>query len=356
MIVNQILDCIVFLFIGGILILPVGIYGKDNSCLSITNMNVLKGIACVLVIISHISIQLGGKGVLILTSSVGYLAVGIFFFSSGYGLIYSFTNKDNYLNGFIRKRVLKILVPFWFTNVFFLLINVVVYSKHYAHLDVIEYVFGIKLICGHHWFIVFLICFYLLFWLVGIALKKTSYIIAVMAILTLIISVLIGFKIIKYGDFGKNILAFPIGMMVAKYNIVIKKIISNASKKIGVISMAIFIVTYAYYTIIKWHIGMENNLLVNYIVDFICQTSFIVMMLMLVQKYNVKSRVTLFISGISYEVYLIHQLGLDFAKYVFKGGYEAIVIVSGIMMAVVLGYAFKLMIEKESWRKDNVSR
>ena len=80
MIINKILDSIVFLFIGVTLILPLNIQKIDNSCLELKNMNVLKGIACVLVIISHISLQLGGKGILILTSSVGYLAVGIFFF------------------------------------------------------------------------------------------------------------------------------------------------------------------------------------------------------------------------------------------------------------------------------------
>ena len=86
--------------------------------------------------------------------------------------------------------------------------------------------------------------------------------------------------------------------------------------------------------------------MVNYVIDFVCQMSFIVMMLMFVQKFNVKSRVTLFISGISYEVYLVHQLGLDWAKYVFQGGYEAIVIISGIIMAIALGYVFNLMMRK----------
>ena len=82
MIINQVLDIIVFLIIGIALLSPLSVHERENSCLDKTNMNVLKGIACVLVIISHISLQLGGKGILILTSSVGYLAVGIFFFSS----------------------------------------------------------------------------------------------------------------------------------------------------------------------------------------------------------------------------------------------------------------------------------
>lgn len=349
MIINQVLDIIVFLIIGIALLLPLSVHERENSCLDKTNMNVLKGIACVLVIISHISLQLGGKGILTLTSSVGYLAVGVFFFSSGYGLMYSFINKGNYLKGFIKKRILKILVPFWIVNIVFLLIDIVVNEQHYAYLDIVKYILGIKLICGHDWFIVFLMCFYVLFWLAGITLKRINYIIILVAVFTLFISVLIGFKIIEYGDFGKNILAFPIGMIVARYNVEIRKRIICVFPKISLLSSVLFVLTYSYYTIIKWHIGMENNLMVNYVIDFVCQMSFIVMMLMFVQKNNVKSRVTLFISGISYEVYLVHQLGLDWAKYAFQGGYEAIVIISGIIMAIALGYVFNLMMRK-LWR------
>ena len=54
MIINQVLDIIVFLIIGIALLLPLTVHERENSCLDKANMDVLKGIACVLVIISHI--------------------------------------------------------------------------------------------------------------------------------------------------------------------------------------------------------------------------------------------------------------------------------------------------------------
>lgn len=43
---------------------------------------------------------------------MGILCVAVFFFYSGYGLTISLRNKKNYMQGFIRKRFLTILVPY----------------------------------------------------------------------------------------------------------------------------------------------------------------------------------------------------------------------------------------------------
>lgn len=353
MLVNQLFTIIMFILVGLLMVVPFDKYKEKNTCLDIKNMNILKGVSCVLVVISHISLQLGGKGILILTSSVGYLAVGIFFFSSGYGLMYSFISKENYLKGFLQKRVLKIVIPFWITNIIFLLVYIIIYKEHYTYLDILKYIFGIKLICGHAWFMIFLICFYILFWAIGKLFKKDKYIIALMTIIILSFSLLIGFKIIKYGDFGKNILAFPIGMLMAKYNTKVREYIDNKYNNFTVLSTILFFITYGYYTVIKWHIGMENNLLINYIVDFICQMSFINMMLMLVQKIRIKSKVTIFVSSISYEIYLMHQLGLDIAKYIFRNWYDAIIIFAGIILSVMLGFILNILIQP-IWKINDI--
>lgn len=158
-------------------------------------------------------------------------------------------------------------------------------------------------------------------------------------VITLVISILIGFKIYHYGEFGKNILGFPIGMIVAKkiktVEIGIRK--SNINRLLLMLAM-VFTISYSYYTIIKWHIAMADNLFVNYIVDTICQISFIALMLVFVQKYNIKSRVSIAIASISYEVYLTHQLGLDAAKFLFGNTFDAIIIFIGIVISLIMGY------------------
>lgn len=62
---------------------------KYDEYFSKSNLNYIRGIACIIVVLSHISIQLGGEGVLIASSNLGPMAVGVFFLCSGYGLMSS---------------------------------------------------------------------------------------------------------------------------------------------------------------------------------------------------------------------------------------------------------------------------
>lgn len=49
---------------------------------------------------------------------MGEMAVSVFFLMSGYGLALSYAKKgDAYLNGFIKKRLWKLLLPFIITVV-----------------------------------------------------------------------------------------------------------------------------------------------------------------------------------------------------------------------------------------------
>lgn len=85
----------------------------------------IRGIAAAGVILHHISQesafqQAGGPeggGIIQAFCNVGFLFVAVFFFWSGFGLIKSLDSKPNYLNGFIKKRVLKVLVIPFYVNV-----------------------------------------------------------------------------------------------------------------------------------------------------------------------------------------------------------------------------------------------
>ena len=56
---------------------------------------------------------------------IGYLLVSFFFFCSGYGLIKSMRTKENYFNGFLVKRLNRILMIFIFTQVIYLIARVI---------------------------------------------------------------------------------------------------------------------------------------------------------------------------------------------------------------------------------------
>lgn len=89
----------------------------NNNFLNSDTAKSLKGICCIMVVLCHIANRMVNVGFMKPFSIVGAYAVGIFFFLSGYGLMYSYLTKNNYLKHFIKKKVLKIYIIFVVINI-----------------------------------------------------------------------------------------------------------------------------------------------------------------------------------------------------------------------------------------------
>ncbi|RKM62174.1 acyltransferase [Butyrivibrio sp. CB08] len=133
-------------------------------------MMTMRTFACFSIILHHLTQRITnygsiGKGPITLYNHIGFLFTAIFFFSSGYGLLYSYLNKKNYLDGFLRKRLSAVLVPFILVNIVTILVNRIAYKKgvHDNFLLTLKQVLGIELLDGNGWFIVEIIVFYVLF-------------------------------------------------------------------------------------------------------------------------------------------------------------------------------------------------
>ena len=99
-------------------------FHEDSS--SLDSMKSLRGFAAIGVILHHISQEqafqwannFGAKpGELSIFVNAGYLFVAIFFFCSGFGLIKSLETKPDYMNCFLKKRVLKTLVIPYYVSI-----------------------------------------------------------------------------------------------------------------------------------------------------------------------------------------------------------------------------------------------
>lgn len=78
-------------------------FGKDTSL-------ALRGVCSIEIMMGHLGLATGSV-VLFPNRKAGILFVGIFFALSGYGLMYSLQNKENYLHGFLVNRLSKLLIP-----------------------------------------------------------------------------------------------------------------------------------------------------------------------------------------------------------------------------------------------------
>ncbi|MBQ7933706.1 MAG: acyltransferase [Lachnospiraceae bacterium] len=95
---------------------------------------------------------------------IGYFLVGIFLFCSGYGLYKSYKIKENYLQGFCKRRILPLILAFYSTALIFLVVRFIMGEK----MDlarVFYYVSGLQLCNPNAWFVIALPIFYLGFYL-----------------------------------------------------------------------------------------------------------------------------------------------------------------------------------------------
>lgn len=74
----------------------------------------VRGVAAIFILFHYLSFKICVEGSIFYNcyAYVGILCVAVFFFYSGYGLTISLRNKKNYMQEFIRKRFLTILVPY----------------------------------------------------------------------------------------------------------------------------------------------------------------------------------------------------------------------------------------------------
>ena len=111
-------------FLIGIKISPRGQFRVDS--LSLDAMTSLKGVMAIFVLFHHISQKqvFQETGTISFFQEIGFLFVGVFFFTSGYGLYKSFSTKTDYLKVFLKRRVLPIVCSYY--------VMIAVYAVYYV--------------------------------------------------------------------------------------------------------------------------------------------------------------------------------------------------------------------------------
>lgn len=316
-----------------VLIAPVriGSFENNREYLNKDNMNKIKGIACIMVVICHVTSQLEGEGILALTANLGYLAVGLFFFWSGYGLMYSLSNKQNYLSGFIVRRFIPVLLPFWVTNILFLIRNTIFFHQNPDAGTIFRSIIGLELINKQAWYVQVILVVYILFFICCKVLKEKKKVIYAMTLLVLISN--LAFIITSQYALGQSLL-FVIGMWTAFYSE--NKMFRH--KLATVLMFVLTALTYLYYTVIRWHVPIGDIRLLNNLVMTVSQCGFTLCCMILWRKIKINSKISEYIGHISYEVYLVQQLCIDACIFAFAGKSHTLTLVSSILLTVLAGW------------------
>ena len=154
---------------------------SNNDYLSKETTNSLRAIFALTVVMHHLSQRVEGGFLFHCFSFVGNLAVGVFFFISGYGLMKQHQINPEYQRGFLRHRLPTVLIPYLAVSVLYL----IVYHLTGNPYTVQKALFGLAdgSLVANAWYVVAIVIFYLVSYLAIKAGGKNKY--AVMAIVVL---------------------------------------------------------------------------------------------------------------------------------------------------------------------------
>lgn len=303
----------------------------DKRVLSTSQSISLKGISATEIMIGHLGIATG-LNILYPNRKAGILFVGIFFMISGYGLMYSYLNKSEYMRHFLRKRMSGLLVPAY---IVYLLNGIVEYLNRGgvkpAAAAVIRYLLLSKFMQTTNWFVFEIFLFYILFWVFYkfFAMKIANILLCAVVIFL----IFAGFYFKIDNPWYGSSLCFPLGILYAqrerKWNEILLKhyFIKNVVllSGCGICIIAFFILG-------------NSSMIGNPIARNLAAVSFCMWVLSILQKVRIEYRSLCWLGKISYEIFLLHPVWIVIVgRYVTKPwSYIILVIILTLVSAALL--------------------
>ncbi len=311
----------------------------EGDYLSKDSTLALRGILAVAIILHHLSEKTGTGFLFPFMVHTGYLIVAIFFFLSGYGLSVQYQKKGNaYLQSFFRNRIVYIFLIWLFFGIIYYIYHISTGIDISIKDALISFVYG-KPIVKYSWYIAVQLWMYVFFFSVYRFPKLNDW--YRIGVVTSFLSILaVVYSILRYestwyisnGSFVVG-LAFPI--LKNRYDVYSKNHWVPC-----LILWAIFFSLFSMLPIVVEHYYVESSF-IRIFSRVVSTMVFVMMIITLLQKVQLKSRLWSMIGECSLEIYLIHGL----IMMLFRGNplyvssdclWTTVVVITSILMALPL--------------------
>lgn len=315
---------VLLVIFAGTKIAPKGTYNENY--LSIENTNALRGMCAIIVAMQHTCAYQHDKWTMPFLY-IGFLCTSIFFFLSGYGLMYGIENKRRYLRTFLKKRVFTVLIPYLFANVIYLCIRQLLGLEITLTEFVQMYKKGEPYV-SFSWFIISIMYFYVLFYLVFNIFKRNIAVFLMIpgSILYMYLVKAIGFDYHWY----TTAFCFVGGVIWYQYRDVLTIIARKQNFLKAFLMFAIMIaLLFATFKNIYFYIAGSN-------ITALC---FQIVIMLCLQKIRIHNFVLEYIGKISFEFYIMHGIVIKiFNDYVVLRGnwYVLAVMLVSTIVATIL--------------------
>ncbi len=299
--------------------------------LSLDKAKAVQGFAAVAIILHHLAQELAGNaGAIGFFNELGVLFVGIFFFFSGYGLYTSLSTKENYLKGFLKKRFVTILIPFYLCIIVFT-VAAAICGTQFNPIQLLCVLSGWSLINANMWYIVEIVILYIAFYVIYKLIRNRT---AATVVMTIFVAAMItGSFLLAHGKdmscsfwfqgewWYNSTLLFVIGIIFSKHSDLIRRIARKGYAillPVSAILVAVFawltnyaLSHYSYWSEIPGGDPAYMDKLRCLSVQLPFVIFFVCFVLLVMMKVRFGNPVLKFLGSISLELYLIHNLILN---------------------------------------------
>ena len=319
-----------------VLILLIGVKAKkgldwQEEPFALDTAKAIQGFAAVAIIFHHMTQDLMDRsGPLMFLSECGVLFVGIFFFFSGYGLYTSLKTKQDYLKGFLKKRLVTVLIPFYMCNFVFVIAACIGGAK-FEGKELFYVLSGWTLLNNHMWYIVEIAILYLIFFILYRLIKNRT--VATVLMSAFVLGMMYFSLQLAHGkDYSCRYWFMGEWWYNASFLFVVGIIVSKHADILRKIARKIYWVLVPVLGVLVWFLGKRTHHLletVSYwsevpgqgpaVMDkLLCLSAqlpwilcFVLLILLIMMKIRFGNPVLKFLGSISLELYLIHNLFLQ---------------------------------------------
>lgn len=304
---------------------------RENDYISQKQANCIKGFATCVIVLDHL-VAVTEKEVWIqLLTTCGDMMVAIFFFYSGYGMLYQYKRKgESYLLGFVQKKFRKILLPWMFLA----LIVPIYYTLGAKSTVALEPAFRVQNILEqlgewvpNGWFLLVLFLYQLVFYgLARLFYQKTNMLIIGYAIFVAVYIVIMHSLGMGYWWYYRCH-CVVIGMLWCEKKDIL---LSVFKKHFGLWWTGVF------FSVVSLFIysTFRNS---DYTTTAILLVTFVVLVQLTCMKAKLENPILEWLGNLSMEIYLIHGLVLGFLR-------SSIISISNVVFYGLLVFLFTIII------------
>ena len=279
---------------------------KRNICDGselLKRLNLLRGLFAIEILIGHVGNQ-APQSILYPFAKFMIIAVGFFFFISGYGIESNFLRKDKYLQRFLLRKEKGLLGMTIEAFLFGFIVDIatkLALGYTASNLEGVLYNFFGET----NWYLYELGAFYVIFYLIARFISKRSWRAYIWISIVLLVGILI-FYLGVLPAWYRSIFCFPLGCIFADYE---NEVLSNLKKKV-----TIFLI------IVVCIVGMssllfdQNHIIVGFLLRNLMCIGGIFLLCYVIQWWEWKSKLLYIISDASIYIYLFQFPFLNVAE------------------------------------------